>query len=70
MLFNDITPMPLVRVDPLTRSIVLEKIEGSTLNGLDLSQDIKDFILGRIFGILHGNEIIPVSQENVLEFFK
>ncbi len=70
VLFNDITPKPLVKVDPLTRSIVLEKIEGSTLDELGISQELKDFILGRIYGILHGNEIIQVSEENVWEFFK
>ncbi|OLS29341.1 MAG: hypothetical protein HeimC2_00660 [Candidatus Heimdallarchaeota archaeon LC_2] len=70
VLFNDITPKPLVKVDALTRSIVLEKIEGSTLDELGISQELKDFILGRIYGILHGNEILSVSEENVLEFFK
>lgn len=70
ILFRDIDPNPLVKVDHDRGILVLEKVDGFNLNRLIFSQDLKNFILGRIYGVLHGNEVKKLDDGPIRNFLK
>ncbi|OLS29344.1 MAG: hypothetical protein HeimC2_00690 [Candidatus Heimdallarchaeota archaeon LC_2] len=70
MLFRDLDPNPLVKVDKERGILILEKVDGFNLNRLNFSQDLKNFILGRIYGILHGDEIQKLDDQSMRDFME
>jgi hypothetical protein len=69
LLFQDLNMSPLVKVDSEKNVVILEKINGVTIDELDFPKNLKDYILGRIYGILHGSETERVSESTAREFF-
>ncbi|MCE7734154.1 MAG: hypothetical protein GPJ54_04690 [Candidatus Heimdallarchaeota archaeon] len=69
LLFQDLAMSPLVNVDAENNAIIHEKVGGSTIGDLGFSQNLKDYLLGRVYGILHGSETDRVSETTAREFF-
>ncbi|MFV2014492.1 MAG: hypothetical protein ACC656_03625, partial [Candidatus Heimdallarchaeota archaeon] len=69
LLFQDLAMSPLVNVDAENNAIALERVVGSSVDDLGFSQNLKDYLLGRIYGILHGSETERVSETTAREFF-
>lgn len=69
LLFQDLAMSPLVNVDAENNAITHEKVGGSRIEDLGFSQNLKDYLLGRVYGILHGSEIERVSENTAREFF-
>lgn len=69
LLFQDLVMSPLVNVDAENNAISLEKVGGSKIEDLSFSQNLKDYLLGRVYGILHGSQTDRVSETTAREFF-
>lgn len=69
LLFQDLAMSPLVNVDAENNAITHEKVGGSSIDDLGFPQNLKDYLLGRVYGILHGSEIDRVSETTAREFF-
>ncbi|OLS29343.1 MAG: hypothetical protein HeimC2_00680 [Candidatus Heimdallarchaeota archaeon LC_2] len=68
-LFDDITAYSLLTVDQKKGMLIFEHATGFTLDRLGISQQLRYFILGRIYGTLHGKSIEQLDDENFHRFF-
>lgn len=68
-LFNDIAPYSLLTVDQHKVMLIFEHASGFTLDRLAISQQLRNFILGRIYGTLHGKSVEPLDDETFHRFF-
>lgn len=70
LLFPDIDPNPLVKVDKERKLMILEKTSGFELKRTGFSQELKNFIYGRIYAVLHGDKVERLDDVKIREFMR
>lgn len=70
LLFPDIDPNPLVKVDKDRNLMILEKVDGFELKRAGFSQELKNFIFGRIYGVLHGTKVERLEDTKIREYME
>jgi hypothetical protein len=70
LLFPDIDPNPLVKVDKDRNLIILERVEGFHLKRLIFSPQLKNYIFGRIYGVLHGTTVERLDDTKIRKFMQ
>ncbi|MCE7734152.1 MAG: hypothetical protein GPJ54_04680 [Candidatus Heimdallarchaeota archaeon] len=66
--YPDINLYPLLKVDQERNLLIYEKPKGFNLDRLGMSDELKYFILGRIYGVLHGKDLEPLDHGTLQEF--
>lgn len=66
--YPDINLYPLLKVDQERNILIYEKPKGFDLDRLGISDELKYFILGRIYGVLHGKNMDRLDYGTLQEF--
>lgn len=66
--YPDINLYPLLKVDQERNLLIYEKPKGFDLDRLGMSDELKNFILGRIYGVLHGKKMEQLDHGTLQEF--
>lgn len=66
--YPDINLYPLLKMDQERNLLIYDKPIGFNLDRLGISDELKHFILGRIYGVLHGKGMEQLDYETLQEF--
>jgi hypothetical protein len=66
--YPDINIYPLLKMDQERGLLIYEKPPGFDLDRLGFSDELKYFILGRIYGVLHGKNLEELDHVTLKEF--
>ncbi|MFV2016409.1 MAG: hypothetical protein ACC656_13340, partial [Candidatus Heimdallarchaeota archaeon] len=66
--YPDINLYPLLKMDQERNLLIYETPRGFSLDRLGISNELKYFILGRVYGVLHGKTMEQLNHETLKEF--
>ncbi len=69
MRFIDIDVLPLIKIDKKNNYVIYELINGYTVKQLSLSNEILYFLLGKIYGVIHGSTCTELPESKIREYF-
>ncbi|MCY3415041.1 MAG: hypothetical protein INQ03_25545 [Candidatus Heimdallarchaeota archaeon] len=65
--FENIYPSPMISIDRSRHQLVYEYNTGKKLNDLDIDKNLKDYMLGRIFGMVQGELAMQLNADQMRE---